>query len=89
MPNTTTYGDETPRGFYNPENDVIAVDPEPSAAGNIILRAGTTIVGHGWEQRLHIVLTPAEAQALADELTEIAERGRSTAAAHDAKAARR
>lgn len=44
---------------------------ETAPIGNIILRAGRLTL-HGWTQTEHIVLTPAEALALAQELVDLA-----------------
>lgn len=64
------YGSATPRtwGPHAGEADVIAT-PEVSLSGNVVLRVGNWRSDE-WEQKMHVVLTPAEAILLVADIQE-------------------
>lgn len=56
---TESFGWKTTPSFFGPRG--IVARPERSASGNIVLRCGNDLVGGGWQQSVHVVLTPEEA----------------------------
>jgi hypothetical protein len=66
--NTFPIGHDVAVNEYRPLPDVIG-DVEKSAAGNSVLRVGTTNPDGSWTQTAHIVLAPAERDVLIDALT--------------------
>jgi Fe-S cluster assembly iron-binding protein IscA len=67
MSERQSYGWDIPC-IQRTQRDVIA-QPEKSAGGNTMLRVGTALPGdNGWEQKLHVVLTPAETAEFIDAL---------------------
>jgi hypothetical protein len=63
-----TWGWDIPASQFGPRG--VIARPERSATGNIILRVGTAFPGdNGWEQTVHVVLTPTEARQFLHALT--------------------
>lgn len=62
------YGSQVEGSEWRPLRSVIG-QVETTGSGNIVLRVGRELArDSGWEQTEHVVLTPAEAAALIDEL---------------------
>lgn len=75
MPHPSTYGLTIESSEYRPQRDCVTV-AETTVAGNVPLRIGhENVGGGGWTQIGYLVLTPAEAQSLAEELHEAAKKG--------------
>ena len=62
------YGTKVTRSEYRPVADVIG-QIERSDVGNVVIRVGQEVSPHnGWHQTAYVVLTPAEAGLLINEI---------------------
>ena len=62
------YGQRVPASGYRLLRAVVG-QISATTAGNVIVRIGREISEGGWEQTEYLVLTPAEARALAAEIS--------------------